>query len=87
MDEERSWERILEVVRLLAEQKEVPIPELLVVVSGNVWERNYQKRVALNAFLAQLKLPAFAIERPVDEIADALDQLVLKEDDSDGDAV
>jgi hypothetical protein len=80
MNDERNWERIIEVVRALAEQHHVPIPEHLLVVSGSVWERNYQKRVSLNTFLAQITgMPEFAIESPLDEIADVLDLHILTE--------
>lgn len=89
-DEERLWTRIREVVRLLAEQQQVEIPNGLIVNTGSYWEREAQKREALNEFLAQIpEAPWLEFEQPLSEIADALDGFMLSnvdetETESDG---
>ena len=80
MDENRSWGRIVEDVHALAKQHNVTVPEGLLRVSGNTWERNAKRRAALKEFTEQIPgLPEFADDQPVDQIADVLDQHVLKE--------
>lgn len=78
---ERAWERILEAVRLLSKEHGVEIPEGLIVTTGNIWERDAQKRNALNEFLEEVRvseLDPFELDMPVEDIANALDVLVLK---------
>jgi hypothetical protein len=80
MDNERYWERIIEVVRLLAEQNKIDVPNQLLVSTGSVWERNRQRRAALNEVLAQIPgLPEFSTDQPLEEIADVLDLHALTE--------
>jgi len=80
MDEERSWNRIVEAVRILAEQRGIPIPEDLESVTGDVWERNSKRRAALEAFLYAVdNIPVDLLGSSVEEIADTLDAFVLNE--------
>lgn len=84
MDEERTWQRITESVRILAKLHEIPVPEDLERVSGDPWERNRKRRAALEAFLSDADgVPIELQEASVDEIADKLDEFVLTLKDLD----
>ena len=77
---ERAWERILEAVRLLSREHSVEIPDGLIVNTGNVWQRDAQKRQALNEFIEAIRvseLDPFEMDMPLEDIANALDILAL----------
>lgn len=79
MDNDRNWIRILEAVRVISIAHGIEIPDGLIVNTGSVWERDVQKREALNIFLVgQEDLPQFPSDAPLDEIADRLDQIALE---------
>ena len=87
MNSEQSWGRITEDVQVLAEKHNVNVPEALLRVSGNYWERNAQRRAALKEFLAQIPgMPEFADEQSADEIANVLDGHALQENADAGKA-
>ena len=78
MDEERNWNRIIEAVHVLAEVHELPVPDDLERVTGNIWERNRKRRAALEEFLSYPDGVSIELqEASVEEIADKLDELVL----------
>ena len=79
MDNDRNWIRILEAVRVISIAHGIEIPDGLIVSSGSIWERDAQKREALNIFLVgHEELPQFAPDAALDEIADQLDQIALE---------
>jgi len=74
MDEERSWQRITEVVRQVSQAQDVPVPAALERVSGDVWQRDAQRREALASFAQQIEdFPLLDIHSPAEQIADVLD--------------
>lgn len=79
MDDERSWDRIAEVVRKTALEQGVPVPPAFESVSGTVWERDAQRRAALQSFAEQVDdFPVVNTDTPVDRIADMLDAYWLE---------
>lgn len=83
MDEERLWDRIREDVQFLSDAHSIDVPDKLIVNSGSYWEREAQKRQALNEFLAQIDgAPTFTEEQPLNAIADRLDEFVLVDDEA-----
>lgn len=84
MDEERLWDRIREDVQFLSNAHDISVPEKLMVNTGSYWEREAQKRQALNEFLALIEnAPTFTEEQPLNEIADRLDEFILVEDEAE----
>lgn len=79
MDNEHNWIRILEAVRVISIAHGIEIQDGLIVNTGSVWERETQKREALNTFLVGHEdLPQFQPDAALDEIADQLDQIALE---------
>jgi hypothetical protein len=83
MDEERLWDRIREDVQFLSDAHSIDVPEKLIVNTGSYWEREAQKRQALNEFLAKINgAPQFTEQQPLMEIADRMDEFVLVDDEA-----
>lgn len=81
--DEKSWIRILEAVRVISIAYGIEVPDGLIINTGSVWERDSQKRAALNEFLAnEEKLPQFALDAPIDDVADQLDEIALEPGES-----
>jgi len=77
--DEKNWIRILEAVRVISIAHGIEIPDGLIVNNGSVWERDAQKREALNLFLVGHEdLLQFSPDAALDEIADQLDQIALE---------
>jgi len=75
---ERNWSRILEAVRVLSKAHGLEIPDGLIINTGSIWERDAQKRAALNEFLSQIEdMPEFPADGSLDDIADQLDGIAL----------
>lgn len=84
MDEERNWQRVTDVVRKVAQETAVPAPTVFEKVAGDAWERNAQRRAALETFADQVPdFPRFTTDAPVDKIADELDAYWLEAHMSD----
>jgi hypothetical protein len=76
--DEKNWIRILEAVSVISKAHDIEIPDRLIVNTGSVWERDAQKREALNQFLEQTDdLPQFSPNAELDGIADRLDEIAL----------
>lgn len=79
MDDERSWDRVADVVRKVAEEQGTPVPPAFVSVSGTVFEREAQRRAALEEFARTVDdFPVWNTDTPVHQIADLLDEYWLE---------
>jgi hypothetical protein len=74
---EMIWNRICEAAATLANLYETEVPARLMTASGNVWERDAQRREALNEFLMQNGLDPYSDQAPLEAIADELDGMAL----------
>lgn len=75
---ERYWNRINEAAQKLAAFHHVEAPAGVQTATGNVWQREESRRSALNAFLPDIKKPAFSKEVPLWVIANQMDAYALE---------
>lgn len=79
MDDERSWQRITEIVRGVANENARDVPPALERVTGDAWQRDTQRRAALDTIANLVEdFPRFATEVPAEQIADELDTYWLE---------
>jgi hypothetical protein len=75
---EENWTRIVEAARTLGQIRNVAVPVGLVRSTGNIWQRNAQRKAALAGFLVSIGKDHFEMDLPLPVMADVMDELALE---------
>lgn len=76
---DNHWARIIESAQILADLYDLVIPAQLVQASGNFFERDRQRREALNAFMEAVGYGSLPPHMALDLVANEVDEYALCE--------